>query len=94
MVPSAWAISRTFNETNFIGMVKLDSDASRWNGLEGTDTCRMFVAINSVSFGDVYFGNGVASPGTTFGGAVRYESGIPNNQNIVLIFIEINFDLV
>jgi beta-glucosidase len=39
------------------------------------DPCRMFVAINTVCSDGEFFGNGVAGPGTIFGGALPWEIG-------------------
>lgn len=35
----------------------------------------MFAAINSVGSAGAYFGNGITSPGTIFGGALSRETG-------------------
>ena len=39
------------------------------------DPCRMFPATNAVCSDGEYFGNGVAGPGTIFGGALPWEIG-------------------
>lgn len=39
------------------------------------DPCRLFVTINAVCSDGEYFGNGVAGPGTIFGGALPWEIG-------------------
>jgi beta-glucosidase len=39
------------------------------------DPCRMFPAVNAVCSDGEFFGNGVAGPGTIFGGALPWEIG-------------------
>lgn len=75
MRSSACAITRTFNETNFIGEGKLDASASQWNGMEGTNTSCLFAAIDLGCADDGYCGNGVARLGATFESALLWEIG-------------------